>query len=289
MNKKIKIFFIFTIFTIIFTNYSHAIPVAPFKKFFQEIIEIFGSKTKDVMKQGNKTDDAITGGVSKNLDDVNLAFKDQDLIISKIGDDVHNTHFNDAINQSSSNISLKHGVKIGKSGKKVLSESDNLLDLFDFREAEENIKISQYILKSWIGKIYRTSEYFGRPDKNDRYLIVCKNNAEIFYFTILLHNKNDINRAYLTDHKFINSDLKSFDKQELLILLDENNVKVMGTIPESGDGYPLHFFTIYSDQYFKYNKYNHPKTIINDAKNDAFPKRLENKCYKSTKDGIYIN
>ena len=160
MNKKIKIFFIFIIFTIIFTNKSLAIPVAPFKKFFQEIIEIFSSKTKDVMKQGNKTDDSITAGVGKSIDDTNLAFKDQDLIISKIGNDAHSTHFNDAINQSSSSLSLKHGVRIRKSGKKILNESDNLIDLYDFgfRDTEENIKVSKYILKSWIGKIYRTSE-----------------------------------------------------------------------------------------------------------------------------------
>ena len=288
MYRNIKIFCLIIILSSSFLAKSHAVPVAPFKKFFQEIIEIFGSKTKDVMKQGNKADDTISGSVSKNIDDARSAIKDEDLIISKIGEDTHSIHYNEAINQPSSKISSSHGIP--KISKEVLGESDNLLDLFDFgfRESEENIKIAQYILKSWSGKIYRVSEYFSRPNKDDRYLIVCKNSVEIFYFTILLNNKNDINRAYLTDHKFINSDLKSFEKQELLVFLDKDNVKVMGTIPESNNTFPYHYFTIYSDQYFKYDKYNDPKIIIEAAIKNNVLKSSENKCYKSKKDGIYL-
>ena len=48
------------------------------------------------------------------------------------------------------------------------------------------------------------------------------------------------------------------------------------------------YFTIYSDQYFKYDKYNDPKIIIEGAMKNDVLKSSENKCYKSKKDGIYL-
>ena len=47
-----------------------------------------------------------------------------------------------------------------------------------------------------------------------------------------MNNQNDINRVYLTDHKYFQSSIKTLKKQELLVLLDDNDVKIMSTKPK---------------------------------------------------------
>ena len=117
--------------------------------------------------------------------------------------------------------------------KKVGENSDNLIDLFDFDflTDDKEFLLSPYILKFWTGRVYQASKYFNKPKLDDKMLLVCKNDNEIFYFTILLNNKDDINRAYLTNYKFIKTYTKKFPRQELLVLHDEDKLKIMSTKP----------------------------------------------------------
>ena len=286
----IKLFKIFAISIVIFVNSSNqskAIPVAPFKKFFQELFEVFATKSDDVIKKGNKTDEMISGSNARNMDDATIAARDQDLIINKVSNENHTNYYNDTINQSPEIIASKHGVTSVKIGKKVSGESDKLVDIFDFAfdESDENIKMSNYILKSWIGRIYNSSK-FKKKVNEERLLLVCKNSVEVFYFTIIMNNQNDINRVYLTDHKYFQSSIKTLKKQELLVLLDDNDVKIMSTKPKSKNTFPSNYFTIYSDQYFMHSKYLKPEKIIENAKYPRSNRPINNKCYKATKDGL---
>ena len=117
-------------------------------------------------------------------------------------------------------------------------------------------------------------------------LLVCKNTNEIFYFTIILNNKNDINRAYLTNYKFIKTYTREFPKQELLVLYDENPLKVMSTKPFTSDAYPTDYFIIHDNQFFVHDRYNDPGKIINANKNIQFKENIKDKCYKAKRDGL---
>ena len=57
--------------------------------------EFFSKSSDEVIKKGNKADEMMSGSASKNIDDITIATKDQELIINKIGDDVHSSHLRD--------------------------------------------------------------------------------------------------------------------------------------------------------------------------------------------------
>ena len=285
MKKKINFFLVILIFTTCIFGNAYAGKVKLFKEFIEEIPSFFD----DLFKGGkNVTDDAAMNIPSKNLEKIKTKL-DQEIIFNKITKDTHNLHLNQALNKSNLEIGLNHGVTVAKIGtKKIGKFSDNLFDLFDFNfSAEEKDFItSPYIQKSWTGKIYQTSEYFSKPKINKKLLLVCKNANEIFYFTIILNNENDINRAYLTNYKLIKTYTREFTKQELLVLYDENSLKVMSTKPLALNEYPTDYFVIHDNQFFVHDRYNDPKKIINTNKNIKFKKDINDKCYKAKRDGL---
>ena len=75
--------------------------------------------------------------------------------------------------------------------------------------------------------------------------------------------------------------------QELVVLKDEDEFKVMSILPEAGR-YPKHYFTIFSNQSFNYDKRlsgtESPGIIIQKAFKGP---DQNNKCYKGTKKGLY--
>ena len=285
MRKKINFFFIIIFFsTCIFGN-ANASKVRLFKEFIEEIPSFFD----DLFKSGkNVADEATTNIPKKNIEKIKTKL-DQEIIFKKISKETHNFHLEETLNQSNKELGLKHGVKVAKIGaKKAGQYSDNLIDLFDFDFLFEDKEflISQYILISWTGRVYQASKYFNKPKLEDKMLLVCKNDNEIFYFTILLNNKDDINRAYLTNYKFIKTYTKSFPRQELLVLHDEEKLKIMSTKPYKADVYPSDYFIIYENQFFKHAKYDDPKKIIKDSKKIRLQKNFTDICYKAKKNGI---
>ena len=233
--------------------------------------------------------DVINNNASKGLDEMKLTLKEQKIIFNKISRDTHNFHLNETLNKSNIEIGFKHGVRVAKIGsKKVGKFSENLIDLFDFDYFinEKEFLISPFILTNWTGKIYRNSEYFNKPSFDERMLLVCKDNNEIFYFTIIFNKEDDINRAYLTNHKHIKTFTKDFSRQELLVLYDENELKIMSTKPLALNEYPSDYFVIHKNRFFKHSGYSEPKIIIEENNKSRFEKNFTDKCYKAIKNAL---
>ena len=292
MKTKSQIFLITIFFLLSIPNVSQAIPIGPLKKLFTEGFDKVPAFFDDLFKKGKKTDEVITNNSTKNADDLGLGFKDQEILFNKISKEVHNTHLDQALNKSNKQIKLNHGVKatkiITKKGNKF---AENLIDIFDFDYSidEKEFLIAPYILRTWTGKIYQTSNYFNKPKVDKRMLLVCKNDNDIFYFTIILDNKDDINRAYLTDYKPLKNYTKNFEKQELLVLYDENKLKIMSTKPLAQNEFPNDYFIIHKNQFFKHDKYEDPNIIIKNNSNLRFAKNFNDKCYKAIKNGLLLN
>ena len=289
MFKKIKIVLFISIFLLNLSITAQAIPINPIKNLFIEAFEKAPAFFDDLFKGGKKTDEIINNNTSKNLDDMTMTLKEQKIIFNKISKETHNFHLEETLNKSNKELGLKHGVKVAKMGaKKTGKYSDNLIDLFDFDflTDDKDFLLSSYILKSWKGRIYQTSKYFNKPKLEDKMLLICKNDNEIFYFTIILNNQNDINRAYLTNYKYINTFTKDFLRQELLVLYDENELKIMSTKPIAINKYPIDYFVIHKNRFFKHEVYSDPKTIIETNKNFSFEKNFTDKCYKAIQNGL---
>lgn len=287
MKKFLKVFLV--LFVLInLQNKTYAIPIGPIKNILLELFEKTPSFFDDIFKGGKKVDDAIINNSSKEIDNLNLVLKDQDTIFKKISNQKHNDYFNSLKNNSNENIAISHGIKtfniLLKRGKKL---SENIFDLFDFEFSNnEQIKIEPYIIKSWTGKVYRNSSYFNQPKFEEKMLLICKDDNQIFYFSILIDNQEDISRAYLTDHFKIKNEILKFEKQELLVLLDEDETKIMSTKPLSSSTFPNDYFIIKSNQYFQHIKNIDPHKIINDSKNIRVKRQFLNRCYKAKLNGV---
>ena len=97
-----------------------------------------------------------------------------------------------------------------------------------------------------------------------------------------------IKTASLIDHKSLfNASYPTLPAQELVVLKDEDEFKVMSILPGAGR-YPKHYFTIFSNQSFDYDKRlsgtESPGVIINKASKGSYQ---NNRCYKGTKKGLF--
>ena len=248
---KNKLMFLILVFFLNFSTPAYSIPIAPFKTLIQKIGTLFDDlfrSSDDILKQTNKIDESISSKTNK--------LSDQELILTKINNETHNLHLNTALNESSENVKIAHGLRLKNLGKKVIDNSDNLIDLYDFsfNANDQNIRSSSYFIKNWVGKIYRPKIEEYDFSKEKRYLLVCSNKVEVFYFTILLDNMNDINRAFITDHKYFYAKMKPLKKQELLILRDDFEIKVMSTQPKDRNTIYFDLFKIARDGRFKHSK-----------------------------------
>jgi hypothetical protein len=143
-----------------------------------------------------------------------------------------------------------------------------------------------YVNINWIGRVYIRSNYYSKPKVENTILLVCKTKYEVFYFSILMEEK--IKTASLVDHKSLfSTSYPTLSEQELFVLQDEDEFKVMATQPEAGR-YPKHYFTIFGNQSFNYDKRlsgtESPGIIIQKAFRGP---DQSNNCYKATKKGLY--
>ena len=257
-----------------FLNFSspvYSIPIAPIKTLIQKIGTLFDDlfrSSDDILKQANKIDETVSSGTNK--------LSDSELILSKINNETHNSHLNTALNENRKKIKIAHGLKFRNLGKDIIENVDNLIDVYDlgFNTTDKNIRSSPYFIKNWIGKIYRPRTERYDLSKEKRYLLVCSNRVEVFYFTILLDNINDINRVFITDHKYFYAQMKPLKRQELLILRDDTEIKVMSTKPKNKDAVNFDLFKISRDGRFQHTKnvsilskqYNQGRTLNKNIK-----------------------
>ena len=287
MNKIIIIFLLGLIFNISNTNNSYAIGAGVFKSIFK----LFSKNADEATTVIKKGDEALSGSKVKNAEMASATIAEEATIINKIGKDAHQSHYNSIRNDSLKNIKLKHGLNVGRTIKKMAKEGgENIFDLYELAAdaTSEQKKFYDFIIFNWIGKIYRFSNYYNNPNYENRTLLICKNTNEVFYFTILMDNEGDVNRAFLTEHKYFTSSNKTLDRQELLIIRDEKFVKIMSLKLSVNKMYPSNYFTIFDNQNFIHDIGGDPDIIIKNGNKQTRNFIRNSKCYKANKDGLMI-
>ena len=294
MKRVISIVILSLLININFIEYVEAIPSGVFRNFFK----LFKGSADDAIK---KTDDLIRNSngqgnkvirsedeLLKNIE-IERGYKaagpaQESLVLEKIGAESHLIEFR-SLKESSRTTYIKR-LKRKKSGldAKDLLE-DDLLDIFDDDSSFKDSAFSKYIIANWVGKIYRTSEYYNKPNYEDKMLLVCSNIDQVFYFSILM--EKEPKRAFLVDHKKFKNMNNILPIQELVIIEDDEDVKIMSTIPTNKNKWPSHYFTIYKDQNFYYDQSNSgyvtPAVIKNKVLNNPMGK---NNCSKATNNGL---
>ena len=248
---------------------------------FKELFKVFKGSTDDVIKNSGKIEEEAFSGIKKKTVNEGVAGPTQDsLVLEKVGVESHSIEF----------ASLKKSNResyIKRLKKKKIEGGDELLDLIldDGEIASENEGFKKYIIFAWIGKIYANSDYYSQPKLEEKMLLVCSNLNEVFYFSLLM--EQNPKRAFLVKNKKLNNDNSSLPIQELAIIEDSKNAKIMSTLPENGNKWPTHYFTIYNDQNFYYDQVNSgnvaPELIKNKISQNP---KGKNNCSKATYEGL---
>ena len=264
-NSFISFILILIIFNLFTVPNAHAIGGGAIVKFFTKITQYFSKAGKGA---GSKIDD-----ISKIL-----GKSDEARIIEKVGKETQGEHFNNLHSLSLRRIFRKHGIE----------NIDNITDLTDIVNIESSDKISKYIIYHWTGRVYRASDYFNRPKLEDRILLVCDTKDSIFYFSIIMEEK--IKKAFLTDNIANIENYRVLKPQELIVTKDLDEFKIMATKPTNNNNFPNHYFIIYKNQIFEHEQHIHgtenPNIVF--VRAEKGPKKTDNKCYKVSKDGLFV-
>lgn len=252
-----------------------------------------GSKTlDDVLKKiGQSPEEAILLKTDK-VTNLKTFTKDESLILERVGSEKHSNNYL-AVN-SNKTRPIKDRRWLRELVEEGSQEGFEEMVEGGYQEAAErglnNLSVEndfyKYVKLDWIGRVYIRSDYYNQPKVEKKMLLVCKTQYEVFYFSILMEEK--IKTASLIDHKSLfNASYPTLPEQELVVLKDEDEFKVMSILPEVGR-YPKHYFTIFSDQSFNYDKRlsgtESPGVIIGKASKGSY---RNNRCYKGTKKGLY--
>ena len=192
-------------------------------------------------------------------------------------------------NSSHDDILSAHGIrKLDKiiDGKDVVEiASDNLIG--DNNES----MINSIRIIWWSGRVFRASNAFNKPKLEERLIIECQTDRDVFTFTALLSNeiKNSLEKKaknwFLLSQHFPNARVNkdgsiliekgsynkiSMAKQELLVLEDDENYIIFSNKIGKDHEYPTNYFIISSDTKFVHetNMYGtqSPEYIKNTAK-----------------------
>ena len=308
MKRFISIIILILILNIQFVTNAHAI--GGLRQLFRGIINTFKGKTDDVIRKGADEWEKIfksgesspiikkgaenTTSTSKGAtigEIEQLAKQEKYSILEKIDKENHIKNY------------FAHSRRVVKQNRKFLKEiaeeggQEALEELTEegFEQAadqgleklaKEN-DFYKYVHLHWIGRIYLRSEYYSKPKVEKRIYLVCKTENEIISFSIIMEDK--IKSASLIDHEYFSNNSQSkLIEQELFVLKDLDEFKVMSTQLEKGYNYPKHYFTIFEDQKFVYDKVitgtENPGIIISRAQQNS--SISNNKCYKSTENEL---
>ena len=296
MRRFISIIILILIFNIQFVTNAHAI--GGLRQLFRGIINTFKGGTDDLIRKGadewgkifksgesSPSKGATIGEIEQ------LAKQEKYSILEKIDKENHIKNY------------FVHSRRVVKQNRKFLKEiaeeggQEALEELTEegFEQAadqgleklaKEN-DFYKYVHLHWIGRIYLRSEYYSKPKVEKRIYLVCKTENEIISFSIIMEDK--IKSASLIDHEYFSNNSQSkLIEQELFVLKDLDEFKVMSTQLEKGYNYPKHYFTIFEDQKFVYDKVitgtENPGIIISRAQQNS--SISNNKCYKSTENEL---
>jgi len=268
--------FIYLLATIITFNISFITPSFSISGgIFKNILNIFKSGGDDVIKNGED----VVRGIKNSTENIKLGPTQETLIMNKVGTETHAKELKNLKNTSRNDY-----IKIIRKNSDELIDND-LLEFFEDDSSSANNVFKKIIILNWIGKIYNNSDYFSKPTKDDKILLVCSNKDEVFYFSLLM--EQDPKRAFLVKNKKLNNDNSSLPIQELAIIEDSKKAKIMSTLPENGNKWPTHYFTIYNDQNFYHDQVNSgnvtPELIKNKISQNP---KGKNNCSKATNEGL---
>ena len=269
---------------LIFVANAQAIPVGGITKILKGL-----GKGTNLIKPGSKI---ATPGVGDDiLKKVNK---------SEVSTDLNS---NNLLNKNSSHddILSAHGVrKLEKvvDGKDVIEiASDDLI-------GDNNDGVINTIrVVWWSGRVFRTSDVFNKPQLDERLIIECQSDSDVFTFTALLSKEIDNSlekkaknwfllsqhfpNAKVTDDGLILIEKGSYNKvsmtkQELLVLEDNDDYIIFSNKIIKDQQYPTNYFIISSNAKFVHetniNGIESPEYIKNTA-NDKIKKSNFN-CLK---------
>jgi len=269
---------------LLFTTNVHSIPIGGITKILKGL-----GKGTNLIKPGSKI---ATPGVG-------------DDILKRINKSEVSTDLNSSnlLNKNSSHddILSAHGVrKLEKvvDGKDVVEmASDNLI-------GDNNDGVINTIrVVWWSGRVFRTSDAFNKPQLDERRIIECQTDSDVFTFTALLSNEinNSLEKKaknwFLLSQHFPNAQVNkdgsilikkgsynkvTMTKQELLVLEDNDNYIIFSNKITKDQQYPTNYFIISSNARFVHetniNGIESPEYIKNTA-NDKIKKSNFN-CLK---------
>ena len=310
MKKLITIVLLTLLINANFTTNANAL-VGEIRIILKSIGKFLKGGADNTIKDGSKTLDDLFKGIGKDsnrsIDDVlkktglpktdkftnlNTLTKDESLILERVGSE---KHLNNYLAVNSNKIKpikdrrwLKELIEEGSQEgfEEIAEEGYQEAAEKGLSNLSEKNDFYKYVKLHWIGRVYIRSDYYSQPKVEKKILLVCKTKYEVFYFSILMEEK--IKTALLIDHKsLLNEFYPTLPVQELIVLQDEDEFKVMSILPEAGR-YPKHYFTIFYNQWFNYDKRlsgtESPGVIINKAFRGP---DQNNSCYKGTAKGLF--
>ena len=251
---------------------------------FKELFKVFKGSTDDVIKNSGKIKEEAFSGIKKKSINEGVAGPSQEsLVLEKIGAESHLSEFR-SLKDSSRTAYVKKLKNRNSNLKPEDFLEDNLLEIFDDNSSSKNNIFKTYIIANWVGKIYRSSDYYSKPVYEEKMLLVCSNIDQFFYFSLFM--EKEPKRAFLVNHKKFKNN-KTLPAQELVIIEDNDNVKIMSTMPVNNNKWPSHYFTIYKDQNFYHDQSNSGYVSPEAIKNKVLYNPMgKNNCSKATNEGL---
>ena len=289
MKRFISIAILSLIIDIQFIQLAQAVPGG----IFRNIFKIFKGSTDDVMKNSGKMDEVLSGMKKKSVNESIAGPTQESLIMEKVG---ANSHLNE-LNSLKSSTRAGYIKKLKKQKFKLEGEDEALEYIFDEKSSSSsstttpnNNLFEKFIIVNWIGKIYNNSDYFSKPKTEEKILLVCSTIDQVFYFSLWM--EKEPKRAFLVKNIKLNNSKsrnsmnnKTLPIQELIIIEDKDNVKIMVTRPK--DQWPENYFIIYDDQNFYYDRAYSGNVTPEDIKNKISQNpKGKNNCSKATNEGL---
>ena len=289
MKRFVSVVILSLIIDIQFIQLAQAVPGG----IFRNIFKIFKGSTDDVMKNSGKMDEVLSGMKKKSVNESIAGPTQESLIIEKVGANSHLTE----LNSLKSSTRAGYIKKLKKQKFKLEGEDEALEYIFDEKSSSSsstttpnNNLFEKFIIVNWIGKIYNNSDYFSKPKTEEKILLVCSTIDQVFYFSLLM--EEEPKRAFLIKNIKLNNSksrnsmsTKTLPIQELIIIEDKDNVKIMVTRPK--DQWPENYFIIYDDQNFYYDRAYSGNVTPEDIKNKISQNpKGKNNCSKATNEGL---
>ena len=289
MKRFISVVILSLIIDIQFIQLAQAVPGGIFKNIFK----IFKGSTDDVMKNSGKMDEVLSGMKKKSVNESIAGPTQESLIMEKVGANSHLTE----LNSLKSSTRAGYIKKLKKQKFKLEGQDEALEYIFDEKSSSSspttttnNNLFEKFIIINWIGKIYNNSDYFSKPKTEEKILLVCSTIDQVFYFSLFM--EEEPKRAFLIKNIKLNNSksrnsmsTKTLPIQELIIIEDKDNVKIMVTRPK--DQWPENYFIIYDDQNFYYDRAYSGNVTPEDIRNKISQNpKGKNNCSKATNEGL---